>query len=130
MQFQLRYDMEYFIQYLIVFAIGGGICVLGQILINLTKMTSAKILVTFLLLGVVLQAVGVFDVIRDFAKAGVTVPIIGFGATLTKGAMEGIKDKGLLGAFLGSIEAGAAGLAAAIFFGFIVAICSRARTKT
>ncbi len=122
--------MEYFINYLIVFAVGGGVCVLGQILINLTKMTSAKILVCFLLVGVLLEAVGVFDAAEEVVQAGLTVPIIGFGATLTAGALEGLAEKGLLGVFLGSVEAGAAGLAAAIFFGFLCAIIFRSKTKT
>lgn len=117
------------LMYLKVFAVGGFVCFIGQILINLTKMTSAKILVTFLLLGVLLEAVGLFDAIKDFAGAGITIPITGFGSTLAKGAIEDVKEQGLIGVFTGGIKAGAAGLAAAIFFGFINSLIFKARTK-
>lgn len=102
---------------------------IGQLLINLTKMTSAKILVTFLLLGVVLEAVGIFDTIREFAQAGITVPITGFGSTLAKGAIEGVKEDGIVGALTGGMKSAAAGLSAAIFFGFLVSLIFKARTK-
>ena len=115
--------------YVKVFAVGGIVCLIGQILINLTKMTSAKILVSFLLLGVILEAVGVFDAIKEFAGAGITIPITGFGSTLAKGAIEEVKTKGLLGVFTGGIKAGAAGLSAAIVFGFINSLIFKARTK-
>ena len=115
--------------YLRVFFVGGIVCLIGQLLINLTKMTSAKILVTFLLLGVVLEAVGIFDTIREFAQAGITVPITGFGSTLAKGAIEGVKEDGIVGALTGGMKASAAGLSAAIFFGFLVSLIFKARTK-
>ena len=118
-----------FLTYLKVFVVGGTVCLIGQLLINLTKMTSAKILVTFLLLGVVLEAVGVFDVIKEFAGAGITIPITGFGSTLAKGAIEDVQEEGLIGVFTGGIKAGAAGLAAAIFFGFINSLIFKAKTK-
>lgn len=115
--------------YLKVFAVGGMICLIGQLLINLTKMTSAKILVTFLLLGVLLEAIGLFDAIKEFAKAGITIPITGFGSTLAKGAIEGVKNEGLLGALTGGMKAAAAGLSSAIFFGFLISLIFKARTK-
>ncbi|MBO4479984.1 MAG: stage V sporulation protein AE [Clostridia bacterium] len=115
--------------YLRVFLVGGIVCLIGQLLINLTKMTSAKILVTFLLLGVVLEAVGVFDAIKEFARAGITIPITGFGSTLTKGAIEGAKKNGLPGALTGGMQAAAAGLSSAIFFGFLISLIFKARTK-
>ena len=115
--------------YLKVFAVGGLVCLIGQLLINLTKMTSAKILVTFLLLGVFLEAIGVFDSIKEFANAGITIPITGFGSTLAKGAIEGVKKEGLLGALTGGMQAAAAGLSSAIFFGFVISLIFKARTK-
>ena len=115
--------------YLRVFAVGGFVCLIGQILINLTKMTSSKILVTFLLLGVVLEAVRLFDYVKDFAAAGITVPIVGFGSTLAKGAIEGVEKYGLIGALTGGMQAAAAGLAAAILFGFLISFVFKARTK-
>ncbi len=115
--------------YLIVFLSGGLICFLGQILIIKTKMTSARILVTFELLGVFLAAIGLFDPISSFCKAGINVPIIGFGASLAKGAINAVKSKGILGIFTGGLEATAGGIAAAIFFAFIFGIIFRAKTK-
>lgn len=115
--------------YLIVFATGGLICSLGQILIIKTKMTSARILVTFVLLGVVLEAFGIFDPISNFCKAGINVPIIGFGASLAKGAISAVKSNGILGIFTGGLTATAGGIAAAIFFAFIFGIIFRAKTK-
>ena len=115
--------------YLKVFFVGGLVCMIGQLLINLTKMTSAKILVTFLLLGVVLEAVSIFDPIKEFSKAGITIPITGFGSTLARGAIEGVEKEGLLGALTGGMQAAAAGLASAIFFGFLVSLIFKARTK-
>lgn len=121
--------MDYFIQFLIVFAVGGGICVIGQLLINFTKMTSARILVIFLLIGVVLEAFGVFDIIKEVAQAGVTIPITGFGSTLAKGAIKGAKERGILGAIVGGTEAAGAGLAGAIFIGFLAALAGKPKTK-
>ena len=117
------------LSYLQVFLIGGLVCFIGQLLINLTKMTSAKILVTFLLLGVFLEAIGVFDAIKDFAGAGITIPITGFGSTLAKGALEEVKKEGLIGVLTGGMKAGAAGLSAAIVFGFITSLICKAKTK-
>jgi len=117
------------VTYLKVFTVGGLVCLIGQLLINLTKMTSAKILVTFLLVGVLLEAVGVFDAIKDFAKAGITIPITGFGSTLAKGAIEEVKTAGLLGALTGGMKAAAAGLSSAIFFGFLFSLICKSRTK-
>ena len=84
--------MEVFLTYLKVFAVGGALCALGQLLINKTEMSSARILVTFMLLGLVLEAAGVFGYMKDFAAAGVTVPITGFGSSLAKGAIKGDKN--------------------------------------
>lgn len=122
--------MEIFLTYLKVFLVGGAICVIGQVLINLTKMTSARILVIFLLIGVVLQAVGVFESLKDFAAAGITTPITGFGALLAKGAMEGAKTQGLYGALVGGTKAAATGIGVAVFIGFVIALFSKSKSKT
>lgn len=122
--------MEIFLTYLKVFAVGGFICLIGQVLINLTKLTSARILVVFLLLGVFLEAIGVFGYMKEFAKAGVTIPIMGFGSNLAKGAIEGAKNEGLFGALVGGTKAAAAGLAGAIFIGFVVALFSKSKSKS
>ena len=108
---------------------GGAFCVVGQILINTTKMTSARILVGFLLAGVVLECVGVYDYIRDFGGAGASVPIIGFGSSLAKGAIEGALENGILGAVAGGIEAAAPGIAAVIFIAFVVGLVATPKTK-
>lgn len=88
--------------YLIVFGIGGLVCVIGQILIIRTRMTSARILVLFLLIGVVLEAAQIFEPIKNFTNAGITVPIVGFGASLAKGAIDGAKADGILGVLRGA----------------------------
>ncbi|MCI6059520.1 MAG: SpoVA/SpoVAEb family sporulation membrane protein [Clostridiales bacterium] len=121
--------MEIFLTYLKVFAVGGFVCMLGQVLINTTKMTSARILVTFLMFGVVLEVTGAFDYIEEFAHAGITVPITGFGSNLAKGAIKGVKEEGILGAVKGGMSAVSSGLSAAIFFGFIFALIFKAKTK-
>ncbi len=116
--------------YLWVFLIGGLVCTIGQMLIIYTNITSARILVTFVLIGVVLQAFNIFDPISSFARAGINVPIIGFGASLAKGAMAGAQTRGLLGAFTGGLEATAGGIAAAVLFAFIVALIFKSKTKS
>ena len=115
--------------YLITFLVGGAICLLGQILIITTKMTSARILVTFLLFGVVLEAVDLFAPLRDFAGSGVTVPIIGFGASVAHGAIEAAKSTGLIGVFTGGLSATAGGLAVAILSGFLFGLIFSSKTK-
>ena len=121
--------MSQALTYLIVFLIGGAVCMIGEILIIDTNITSARILVTFEMLGVFLQAIGLFDYISNFAKAGVNVPIIGFGASLAKGAIGAVKTHGLLGVFTGGLAATAGGIAAAIFFAFVVALIFKSHTK-
>jgi len=121
--------MEVFLTYLKVFAIGGLVCIIGQVLINLTKLTSARILVVFLLLGVVMEAVGIFQPIKEFAKSGITIPITGFGSVLAKGAIEGAKTQGLYGAMLGGTKAAAAGIGGAVFIGFVIALFSKSKSK-
>ena len=115
--------------YLWVFLIGGFICTLGQMLIIYTNITSARILVTFVLVGVVLEAFGIFDPLSAFARAGINVPIIGFGASLAKGAIGAAKAKGLIGAFTGGLEATAGGIAAAVLFAFVFSLIFKSKTK-
>lgn len=117
------------IDYLIVFLSGGLICMIGQILVITTKMTTARILVLFVIVGVFLQAIGIFDYISEFCKAGINVPIVGFGASLAKGAIGAVKAKGILGIFTGGLEACAAGIAAAVIFAFIFGSIFKAKTK-
>lgn len=118
-----------FLDYLQVFVVGGIICVLGQILINYTKMTSARILVIFLLVGVLLETIGVYKYIEQFGKAGATVPIVGFGSGLAKGAIKGALSEGIIGAIKGGLEGVAAGLAGVIFIAFIVGLIAKPKTK-
>lgn len=112
------------------FIVGGLICVIGQFLIDKAKLTPAKILVSFVTIGVALTAVGLYEPLVQFAGAGATVPLTGFGYTLAKGTLEAIKQKGLLGVLTGGVMAGAAGIAAAVFFGYIAALLSKPSDKT
>lgn len=121
--------MEIFLKYLWVFLVGGFVCMLGQILVIKTKITTARILVTFVLIGVFLETIGIFDPISSFAQAGINVPIVGFGASLARGAIGAVKSKGIIGIFTGGLEATAGGIAAAVLFAFIFALIFRARTK-
>lgn len=121
--------MEYFLNYLYVFLIGGFVCMLGQILVIRTNMTTSRILVSFVLLGVILEATTAYDYIYNVAQAGISVPIVGFGASLAKGAISAVRTKGLLGVFTGGLEATAGGIAAAVIFAFIFSLIFRARTK-
>ncbi len=109
-------------QYLNAFWVGGLICAIAQILIDKTKMTPARILVTFVVTGVILGGLGIYDKIIDIGGAGATVPIIGFGNTLAKGVMKGITEKGFIGIFTGGTAAAAGGIAASIFFALLMAL--------
>lgn len=120
--------LEIILMFVKAFVVGGAICTIAQLLINYTKITSGKILVYFLLAGVFLQAIGVYGYLVDFAGAGATVPISGFGYLLAQGAIKGAKN-GLFGALTGGVQAAAAGLTAAIVFGYIFALIFRPRSK-
>ena len=115
--------------YLKVFLTGGIICLIGQILINKTKMTSARILVTFMVAGVLLEGIGVYQYVVDFGKAGATIPIVGFGRTLARGVIKEVSTKGVLGILTGGLTATAAGIAASVIFSFFVALIFRSKTK-
>jgi stage V sporulation protein AE len=117
-------------EYVKAFIVGGLICVVAQILIDYTKMTPARILVLFVTLGVVLTAVGLYEPLVEFAGAGATVPLTGFGYTMAKGTVEAVKKDGLLGAFTGGVTAGAAGISAAVFFGYLAALLSKPGDKS
>ena len=105
--------------YVWAFVVGGAICVVGQLLLSFTRMTAARILVLFVTLGVVLTALGIYEPLVEFAGAGATIPLTGFGYSLGKGAIEGAMEKGVLGAVTGGVIATAAGIAAAIVFGYL-----------
>ena len=104
------------------FLVGGFICLIGQILIVYTKLTPARILVSFVVAGVVLTAIGIYEPIVKFAGAGATVPLVGFGYSLANGVKEAVMQNGLLGALSGGLTATSAGIAASVFFGFIMAL--------
>ena len=111
------------------FITGGLICIIGQLLIDKTKLTSARILVIFVTTGVILGGLGIYQYLIDFAGCGATVPLLGFGANLAKGAIEAVKDQGLIGAFIGGVKASAGGIAAAIFFGYIASLLAKPKLK-
>ena len=111
------------------FVTGGLICVVGQILIDKTKLTSARILVLFVTTGAILGGLGIYQYLVDFAGAGATVPLTGFGYNLAKGAIKSVKEYGLIGAFTGGITATAGGISAAIFFGYIASLISKPKMK-
>lgn len=115
--------------FLKAFIIGGLICVVGQILIDKTKLTPARILVTFVVLGVFLQLIGVYAPLVDYAGAGATVPLTGFGYNLCKGVSKAVTEKGFLGIFTGGLVASAAGISAALIFGFLVSVIFRSKPK-
>ena len=118
-----------FLMYLKVFLIGGLVCMVGQVLVITTQMTSARILVTFLLLGVFLECVGAFEPMKQFAGSGVTVPIMGFGYNLAKGAIEAGQANGLLGVFTGGLMATAGGIAVAVTMAFLMSLLFSSKTK-
>ena len=115
--------------YVISFLVGGLICFLGQILVIRTKITTARILVLFLVLGMILELFNIYAPFKEFAKAGATVPIIGFGATLARGAIMAAKEQGLIGAFTGGLTSASGGIAMAIFASFIFALIFSSKTK-
>ncbi|MEE0866585.1 MAG: stage V sporulation protein AE [Clostridia bacterium] len=111
------------------FVTGGVICIIGQILIDKTKLTPARILVTFVTSGVILGGLGIYKYLVDFAGAGATVPLTGFGYNLAKGAIEEVNRNGLIGAFVGGVQSSAGGIAAAVFFGYIASLISKPKMK-
>lgn len=111
------------------FIVAGIICIIGQILIDKTKLTPAKILVIFVTTGAILGGLGIYKYLVEFAGCGATVPLTGFGYNLSKGAIESVKESGLLGAFAGGVKASAGGIAAAVFFGYLASLISKPKMK-
>ncbi|MDD6189154.1 MAG: stage V sporulation protein AE [Clostridiales bacterium] len=116
-------------EYVKAFLIGGLLCAIGQILIDKTSLTPAKILVSYVVAGVLLGAVGLYQPFADWAGAGATVPLTGFGNTLAQGVKKAVAEKGLLGIFTGGFTAAAAGICAAVFFGYFVALICKPKEK-
>ena len=116
-------------EYIKAFIVGGLFCVIGQILMDRTKLMTARIMVVFLVAGAALTALGIYEPIVEFAGAGATVPIIGFGYALAKGTIEEVAKEGFIGIFTGGLKATAAGIAAAITFGYIAALVSNPKSK-
>jgi len=116
--------------YVKAFVVGGIICAIGELLILKTQLTSARILVGYVTAGVILGALGLYKPLIDFAGAGATVPLTGFGYTLAHGAIEAVKSEGIMGALTGGVTAGAGGIAAAVFFGYLAALIFKPRMKS
>lgn len=116
-------------EYLKAFLVGGCFCLIGQLLIDKTKLTPARILVSYVVAGVFLAAVGLYQPLIDFAGAGATVPLTGFGSLLAKGVKEAIAEKGFLGIFTGGLGAAAGGIAAAIVFGWLAGLICKPKDK-
>ena len=115
--------------YLKAFLVGGALCIIGQLLIDKTKLTPARILVSYVVIGVLLGAVGVYQKLIDFAGAGASVPLTGFGSLLAKGVKEGVQEKGFLGIFTGGLSAAAGGIGAAILFGWLASLIFKPKDK-
>ena len=115
--------------FIAVFAVGGLLCAIAQLLVVRTKLTPARILVIFLCAGILLESVGAYQHMRNFAGAGVSVPILGFGATLAKGAIEGARNNGIMGAFSGGLIATAMGIGVAVVSSFLVTLFFKPKSK-
>lgn len=113
-----------------VFLVGGAICAIGQILLDRTKLSPARVLVLFVVVGTVLTAVGIYDSVVEFAGAGATVPIVGFGYALAKGVREAVAAKGFLGAITGGLTATSAGVTVAVFLGYLIALVAKPDEKS
>ena len=116
-------------EYLKAFLVGGGICLLAQLLIDYTKLTPAKILVSFVVLGVALGGLGIYQPLVDFAGAGASVPLLGFGNTLAKGVREAVQEDGFLGILTGGLKATAGGITVAICAGLLVSLIFKPKDK-
>ena len=117
------------VQLIRCFVVGGMLCVIGQILIDKTKLTPARILVIYVTAGAILGGLGIYQYLVEFAGSGATVPLTGFGYNLSKGTIEAVKETGLIGAFTGGLKASAGGIAAAVFFGYIASLISKPKMK-
>lgn len=121
--------MEMILPYLRAFLVGGVLCVIAQILIDKTKLTPARILVVYVVAGVILGGIGVYKPLVDFGGAGATTPLTGFGYLIAKGVKEAVDTKGLLGALTGGLSAAAGGIAAALVFGYLACLIFKGKTK-
>mgnify|MGYP001625582097 CR=1 FL=1 len=121
--------MDMILPYLRAFLVGGCFCVIAQILIDKTKLTPARILVVYVVAGVLLGAVGLYQPIVDFGGAGATTPLTGFGYAISKGVKQAIAEQGLLGALTGSLQATAGGITAALVFGYLACLIFRGKPK-
>ena len=117
-------------EYLNAFLCGGILCAIGQILIDKTKLTPARILVSFVVIGVILGGLGVYEPLTEFAGAGASVPLTGFGNLLAKGVKEAVDEKGFLGIFTGGLKSSAGGIAAAIFAGLLASLIFKPKDKS
>ena len=115
--------------YVKAFLTGGALCAVGQLLLSLTRLTTARILVVYVIAGVILGGLGLYEPLVDWAGTGATVPLTGFGYALGQGAKKAVGEQGLLGAFTGGITATAGGIAAAVLFGYVFALLARPKTK-
>ena len=116
--------------YLKAFLVGGTLCLIGQIFIDKTKLTPARILVSYVVIGVFLGAIGIYKPFAEFAGAGATVPLTGFGFSLAKGVKEAVQEQGFLGIFTGGLKSCAGGIAAAVFSGLVVSLIFRTKDKS
>lgn len=121
--------MEIFFAFLKAFLVGGAFCALGQILLDKTNLTPARILTLYVVAGVVLGAVGLYEPLKEWAGAGATVPLSGFGNVLAQGVRDAVNQKGAIGIITGGFTAGAAGIGAAVFFGLLVSLVFRSKDK-
>lgn len=121
--------MDIVLPYIKAFVVGGILCVIGQLLIDKTKLTPARILTAYVVAGVVLGAVGIYQPLADFAGAGATVPLTGFGNLLARGVKKAVEEKGLIGIFTGGFTAAAGGIAAAVFFGLLFSLIAKPKDK-
>ncbi len=116
-------------EYINAFWVGGAICAIAQILIDKTKLTPGRILVLFVVIGAVLGGIGIYDKIIDYAGAGATIPLVGFGNLLAQGAIKGVQQDGILGILTGGAKAAAGGISASIVFGFIIALICNPKSR-
>ena len=121
--------MDKIMDYVWAFVVGGGFCVIAQILIDKTKLTPARILVSYVVAGVILGAIGLYKPLVEFAGAGATTPLTGFGYLIYRGVREAVDERGLLGALTGGLTAAAGGTAAAICFGYIAALIAKGKPR-
>lgn len=121
--------MDMFMEYLKAFVVGGLFCVIGQLLLDFTKLTPARILVGYVVTGVILSAVGLYKPLIDFAGAGATVPLTGFGHLLANGVKQAIGSDGMIGIMTGGLTASAGGIAASVFFGYVVSLIARPKLR-